>query len=119
MVKSKFTFFKNADPSSLAELITNIANNKSLVQELIQKITVFRNSFDEELRQSPKNHDEILAALNRSERCLETLKKMDADQPITAEEQRLLLDYIKPMHLSGAKVIEEIPEDRPESATPG
>ncbi|KTD27008.1 MULTISPECIES: hypothetical protein [Legionella] len=112
MGKSKFTFFKNANPSSIAQLIENITNNKPLIQELIQRITIFKNSFDEELRQSHRNREEILAAFNRSKCCLDTLKKMDANQPITAEEQRVLFDYIKPMHLSGAQIIEEIPKDK-------
>eukprot|EP01012_Entosiphon_sulcatum_P068256 TRINITY_DN98346_c0_g1_i1.p1 TRINITY_DN98346_c0_g1~~TRINITY_DN98346_c0_g1_i1.p1 ORF type:complete len:122 (+),score=7.08 TRINITY_DN98346_c0_g1_i1:193-558(+) len=114
------TFFgKSSSSSSLAGSFRSIASNKGLVYDLTQKIIAFRDSFEGELRQSPKNREQIAASLDRSERCLRTLKKLEEGNPVPPEEQRQFLEYIKPiMYSSGAKLVEEQAEDKPKT-TPG
>ncbi|KTC91803.1 MULTISPECIES: hypothetical protein [Legionella] len=102
-------FFSEANYSSMAK---SIANNKSLILELIEQITLFKSAFVEQLKQSsPKESKELEAAIQRSDSRLQTLKNLEANRPVTEQEQKLLVDYIKTMHISGAKVFADLHKD--------
>ena len=100
-------FFSRVNYSAMIKVI---AENKSLILELIEQIQLFKKSFEAQLKQpsTDKETRELKAALHRSEQRLDTLEKLKADQPVTKEEQKLLVDYIKTMHISGAKTFTEL-----------
>ncbi|KTD33540.1 hypothetical protein Lnau_2291 [Legionella nautarum] len=103
-------FFSEANYSSMAK---SIANNKALIHELIEQIELFKVSFVEQLKQaSPKESKELEAAIQRSDSRLKTLKNLESNRPVTAKEQKLLVDYIKTMHISGAKVFADLHKDK-------
>lgn len=49
MARNRGRFFQEANYSSMAQ---SIANNKELIQDLIKQITLFKDSFTQELKQS-------------------------------------------------------------------
>lgn len=107
--KYRGRFFPEANYSSMAK---SIANNKALIHELIEQIELFKFSFAEQLKQaSPKESKELEAAIKRSDQRLETLKNLESNRPVTMQEQKLLVDYIKTMHISGAKVFADLHKD--------
>ena len=97
--------------------LSSIAKNKPLIEKLIGQITLFKASFEEQLKNSlPKEHKELEAAIRRSNLRLEALRDMEADRPISPEGEKLLVEYIKTMDKSSGYV--EVHEEKAPDMAP-